>query len=245
LSHPKKVGTLPVAGSEEQKRTNEIGMAVPLLEECPLAGKTVTVDALLTQRFLATYLHERQADYHFTVKGNQPSLERELTLRFEQRGKPDFVETLPTAHGRSETRRIWVQSVQPNELNFPHVSQIFRIEREVVKIKTGQTSLETVLGLTSQTSRQAAPKQILHLNRGHWIIESTHYLLDWNYDEDRCRIRTGHGPENVSRLRRFARGILKSFQTKDSIAAMMRKLCFSTRRVFDYLRMTKNSAPGT
>ncbi len=38
-----------------------------------------------------------------------------------------------------------------------------------------------------------------------------HYVIDWNFDEDRSRIRTGHGPENVSRLRRFAVGILHHF----------------------------------
>ena len=38
-----------------------------------------------------------------------------------------------------------------------------------------------------------------------------HYIIDWNYDEDRSRIRTGFGPENITRLRRFAVGILKSF----------------------------------
>ena len=45
----------------------------------------------------------------------------------------------------------------------------------------------------------------------------------------------------VTRLRRFAVGVLKSFQTAtQSIAAMMRTLSFCSRRVFDYLRMTKN-----
>jgi predicted transposase YbfD/YdcC len=43
-------------------------------------------------------------------------------------------------------------------------------------------------------------------------IEShCHYVIDWNYDEDRNRIRAGHGPENISRLRRFAIGILHHF----------------------------------
>jgi len=32
---------LPVEGSDEQKRTNEIGMAIPLLEECDIEGKDV------------------------------------------------------------------------------------------------------------------------------------------------------------------------------------------------------------
>ena len=71
-----------------------------------------------------------------------------------------------------------------------------------------------------------------------------HYIIDWNYDEDRGRARTGFGPENLTRLRRFAVGILKSFQKPaQSIAEMMRILCFRNRIVFDYPRMTKNSAP--
>jgi predicted transposase YbfD/YdcC len=37
----------------------------------------------------------------------------------------------------------------------------------------------------------------------------SHYIIDWNYDEDRSRIRTGHGPENITRLRRFAISIIK------------------------------------
>ncbi len=120
------------------------------------------------------------------------------------------------------------------------------IERESIEKKSGKRSCEAALGITSQTPQQACAQQVLAINRGHWTIESTHYIIDWNYDEDRSRIRTGHGPENVTRLRRFAVGILKSFQTAtQSIAEMMRKLCFCNRRVFDYLRMTKNSASGT
>jgi hypothetical protein len=42
------------------------------------------------------------------------------------------------------------------------------------------------------------------------VQTSCHYILDWNYDEDRCRIRTGRGPENITRLRRFAISLVKS-----------------------------------
>ena len=69
-----------------------------------------------------------------------------------------------------------------------------------------------------------------------------HYVIDWNYDEDRCRIRTGYGPENVSRLRRFAVGAIQFISDrKSSIAEKMRQLHRNTRLVFDYLRMTKKS----
>jgi len=220
-------------------------MAIPLLDGCEVEGRVVTADALLTQRALAIYLVGRQAHDHVTVKGNQPTLARESALLFEPHGAPDFVEVAPADHGRIETRRIWCRTALNDYLDFPHVGQVFLIERESIEKKTGKCSRESALGLTSHTPRQASPERVLAIHRGHWSIESTHYILDWNYDEDRSRIRTGHGPEHITRLRRFAVGILKSFQTaSQSIAEMMRKLCFCTRRVFDYLRMTKNSASG-
>ncbi len=242
MLRPKKVGTLPVEGSEDQKRTNEIGMAIPLLKTCGIEGKDITGDALLTQRAIADYVVEQGAHYHFTVKSNQPTLERDIALLFETRGAPDFVEAASPDHGRIETRRIWCSTELNAYLDFPHVGQVFQIERESIDKKTGVISLETALGITSRTPQQASPKRVLTVNRGHWSIERVHYIIDWNYDEDRSQIRTGFGPENITRLRRFAVGILKSFQKPtESIAEMMRKLVFNTRLVFDYLRMTQNS----
>ena len=220
-------------------------MAIPLLEGCEVAGKVITADALLTQRTLADYLIGRQAHYSFIAKGNQPTLEPDIALLFEKRGAPDFIEGPSADHGRIDTRRIWCSTALNAYLDFPQVGQVFAIERESIDKKSGKRSCETALGITSQTPQQASAQQVLAINRGHWTIESTHNIIDWNYDEDRSRIRTGYGPENVTRLRRFAVGILKSFQTPtESISELMRKLSFCTRRVFDYLRMTKNSAPA-
>jgi predicted transposase YbfD/YdcC len=239
------VASLPVAGSDEVKRTNEIGMAIPVLANCALAGKDVTADALLTQRVIADYIVAQRGHYHFTVKGNQPTLERDIALLFEHRGAADFVATTPPDHGRIETRRIWCSTALNDYLDFPHVGQAFLIERETLNKKTGKTTREIALGLTSRTPQDASPERVLAVNRGHWTIESVHHIIDWNYDEDRSRIRTGNGPENITRLRRFAIGLLKSIQKPaQTIAELMRALSFRTRRVFDLLRMTKNSAPG-
>jgi predicted transposase YbfD/YdcC len=238
------VGSLPVADTEEVKRTNEIKMAIPLLEAIPLEGREITADALLTQRALARYLvQDRQAHYHFTVKKNQPSLLQDLTFYFQNRREPDFVESSPPDHGRIETRKIWTTTELNAYLDFPYVGQAFVIEREVIQKKTGQCTTEIAYGLTSQPPCQADPQRVLRSNRGHWSIEnSCHYILDWNYDEDRSRIRKGHGPENISRLRRFAIGLIKSKGVR-SVPQKMRELTRNVRLVFDYLRMTDNSSP--
>lgn len=217
-------------------------MAIPLLEAIDIEGKEVSADALLTQRKLADYLvRERKAHYHFTVKGNQPGILQDLELYFQDRGQPHFVEHTPPDHGRIETRKIWTTTELNDYLDFPHVGQAFLVERHCTEKKTGKTSLEIAYGLTSRTPEQADPRRVLKVNRGHWTIEnSCHYILDWNYDEDRSRIRTGHGPENITRLRRFAIGVIKS-QGARSVAQKMRQLTRNVRLVFDYLRMTENT----
>lgn len=217
-------------------------MAIPLLDAIDIQDKDVTADALLTQRNIANYLvKERKAHYQFTVKGNQPTLLQDIKLYFQDRQEPAFVDYTPPDHGRIEIRKIWTTTELNDYLDFPHVGQAFVIERESIEKKTGESACEIAYGITSRASEQADAQRILNVNRGHWSIEnSCHYIIDWNYDEDRSRIRTGYGPENMTRLRRFAIGVIKSKGVR-SVAQKMRELTHNVRLVLDYLRMTENS----
>ena len=95
MLHPKKVGTLPIEGSDEQKQTNEIGMFPGLLDAIDIQDRLITADALLTQRKLADYVVDRGAHYLFTAKGNQATLEKDIALFFEKRKTPDFCDVSP------------------------------------------------------------------------------------------------------------------------------------------------------
>lgn len=243
MLHPKKVGTLPVEGSDEEKQTNEIKIAIPLLDSIDIQGKTITADALLTQRGLARYLvKQRQAHYHFTVKGNQKNLLEDIVYYFDNLNQePDHITIDGSDHGRIETRKIWLTTELNKYLYFPYVGQAFMVERITINKKSGKESRDVAYGITSKPPGLASAEQVLQDNRGHWSIEnSCHYIIDWNYDEDRSRIRTGNGPENITRLRRFAVGIIKSKGVR-SVAQKMRQLTQNTRAVFDYLKMTRNS----
>ena len=165
----------------------------------------------------------------------------DIALYFRNRQDADFVEYTPPDHGRIEIRKIWTTTELNDYLDFPHVGQAFVIERQSIKKKSGKSSSEIAYGVTSRTPEQADPERVLKVNRGHWSIEnSCHYIIDWNYDEDRSRIRTGFGPENITRLRRFAIGVIKSKGVR-SVSQKMRELTLNVRLVFDYLRVTKNS----
>ena len=230
---------MPVKGSKKEKQTNEIKTAIPLLDSIDIQGKTITADALLTQRELAEYIVEkRNAHYHFTAKGNQKKLLKEVTSFFENVSwAPDYATKDKPNHGRNESRRIWVTTDLNTCLKFPHVAQAFKIERVTYR-KNGKNTRVVAYGITSKTTEMASAEQILKDNRQHWCIEnSCHYILDWNFDEDRCRISKGYGPENITRLRRFAIGLLKS-KGVSNVTQKMRQLSFSPRSVLDYLKIT-------
>ena len=216
-------------------------MVLPLLDDLELDfdGRTFTADAMLTQRKLADRLRERGAHFVFTAKGNQPTLLDDIRLFFADRGEPDFREPPALQHGRLESRAIWTTGRLNGHLTFPHVGQAFLVERTATDKKSGKTSVEHAYGITSHAPDTADARRLLQLNRGHWKVESVHNILDNAFDEDRLRIRTGHGPVNTTRLRRFAIGLIKA--RHDCVAAAMRRLDRHPRRVFDYLRMTENS----
>ena len=245
MLHPKKVGKLPVNGSDDLKQTNEIKIASPLLHPIDIQGKTITADALLTQINVANYLLTRGADYHFTTKGNKKNLLEDISFYFNSINRKADYETLDSNNGRITTRRIWVTTELNDHLNFPCVRQAFMVTRNTVNKKTGKKSQDTAYGITSKPPGRASAEQVLKDNRGHWCIEnSCHYILDWNYNEDRCIIRTGYGPENITRLRRFAVGLIKVKKSKVA-AQKMRELNKNMRLVFDYLKMTQNTCGGS
>ena len=89
-------------------------------------------------------------------------------------------------------------------------AQAFLVERTVTAKTTGKQTVETAYGITSHAPNTASAERLLALNRGHWTVEAIHHILDCCWEEDHCRIRTGHGPENTTRLRRFAIGVIRS-----------------------------------
>jgi hypothetical protein len=113
-------------------------MVIPVLDTLDITAKTITADALLTQRKLADFIRARDAHSVFTVRDNQHNLRADVSLFFEkERGQPDFREPLTLAHCRIEQRAIRTTDRLNDYLDFPGVGQAFVIERHTVERKTG------------------------------------------------------------------------------------------------------------
>jgi hypothetical protein len=113
-------------------------------------------------------------------------------------------------------------------LDFPYVSQVFRIRRTTTDLEGNpvngrKSTQETVYGVTSLTSRQATPAQVLTYNRDHWGIEAMHHVRDLTYDEDRSQVRRARRPHAMATLRNVAISVLR-LAGAENIAAATRYL---------------------
>ncbi len=66
----------------------------------------------------------------------------------------------------------------------------------------------------------SAPLDIERLSagaRGHWGVESMHWLLDVVFKDDLSRYRKGNGAKNMAVVRRFALNLIRANKSKGSI----------------------------
>ena len=143
------------------------GTVVPLLETLHgIADRTITTDALLTQRKLAACPRKRGARYLFTVKANQPILLDDIRTLFDEvtaQRVPDFVDESPKPeHGRRERRSIRGSSECNDDADFPGIGQVFVVQRDIRQVKSGRKSCETACGVASPTPQDASPQRLLN-----------------------------------------------------------------------------------
>ena len=94
----------------------------------------------------------------------------------------------------------------PEDLPFPHVNQVWLIERYVTALDGTPSSAVAALGVTNLTAGTTAPQRLAALVRNHWGIESLHWLRDTVYREDNSTVRTRSGPRVMAGLRNLAVG---------------------------------------
>jgi len=200
-------------------KSNEITAIPELLAMLDLRGATVTIDAMGCQKKIAEAIIDAKADYVLTLKDNHPTLHQEVREFFESAQADGFrdtrydqTEAVDGGHGRIEVRRVFVS----DDLDWLADKPAWKRLRSVVMIESertvgDKTSFERRYYLSSLAADAALLGERI---RGHWGIENQlHWVLDMAFDEDRCRIRRGHGPDNFALLRKIALNLLKHEKT--------------------------------
>ncbi len=203
------------------EKSNEITAIPRLLEALEISGCIVTIDAMGCQTDIAQAISDRDADYVLALKDNQGQLYEDVQLLFNDLENSqyrayafDHVKTVEKGHGRIEIRECWTIS-DPTVLchlrgfekwaNLQTVSRI-RAQRWIGDEKSSEDRYH----IASLTGASCLLKAV----RSHWGIENElHWTLDIAFDEDRCRVRKDHGPENLAVLRHLALNLLTQEKT--------------------------------
>ena len=145
LAGPDAATSVVAAQAEVGKKTNEVPMATAVLGQIDLNNKIVTADALHTVKATANHIHEHGGEFVFPVKENRRALSGALdALPWDQ--VPVAHTATGKGHGRITTRTIQVLPA-PDDLPFPHVSQVFLIERYVTGLHGQPVSAVAALGV--------------------------------------------------------------------------------------------------
>jgi len=163
---------------------------------------------------------EKGGHWLFRLKGNQPELQAGVALLFAHPVSPPAVVRQRHRHGdRLEVRELVVSSDLNEWAQWPGLAQVGRLTSR--RRRKGRTTTETSYIITSLSSQQARPAQLLHLVRGHWGIENRlHWVRDVTFDEDRCQIRTGAAPQAMAALRNLVIGVFRLSGVRNIAAAL-------------------------
>jgi predicted transposase YbfD/YdcC len=218
-------------------KSNEITAIPQLLEQIDLTDTLITIDAMGCQKEIVKPIVSGGGDCVIAVKDNQPKLADAIQTFFLDHMENDLKhlkhrhhETHEDGHGRIDDRYYYLAGV-PRDFacreDWPWVKAIgcsIRITRQANGNETDEVRYYL-------SSRYLSGQRFAEAVRGHWGIESMHWVLDVNFREDNSRTRERTLGNNLSWLRRFAVTLLKRHPDKDSLRGKMMSCMLNT----DYL----------
>jgi len=210
-------------------KSNEIVAIPALLDMLAIEGAVITIDAMGCQRDIAQKVLDKKADYILALKGNQGSLREDVELFAVEQKANGFCDTKITRHetvdgdhGRIETRTYtvihdvaWLQERH----QWPGLQGVVMVEsqREIpgASPQTDKIERETRFYITSLLWIAA---QLGPAIRGHWMVENgLHWVMDMNFRDDECRVRTDHAPANFTTIKHMALNLIRRAPGKDSL----------------------------
>lgn len=221
-------------------KSNEITAIPELIKLLDLRGAVVSIDAMGCQKNIAGTIREQDADYMFGLKGNHPTLYRDVLDSFDDATCAKLAESSQTfhaaadkGHGRNEYRRVWVQ----HDIDWLYRAEQWPGLKSLVLVE----SERTVRGRTSRERRayisslDAPAERMATLVRGHWHVENKlHWVLDVTFGEDRTKIAKKNGAENLALVRKIALNMLQNAPARGNRSSIAAKKKMANWR-FDYL----------
>ena len=199
-------------------KTNEIPAVKELIDMLDVKGMIITADAMHCQKETAEKIVNNGGDYVLQLKANQKGFYNDVYAMFDDKYMDEtdknceyeIYRTEEKSHGRIERRICYVL----NEIafftdylaNWKGLKKIFAVVREVEKDNKVTKEISCYL-----SSKNTTAENLLSYTRKHWEIESMHHILDVTYDEDRCKLLSQRGQENLNIFRKMGISMHKNY----------------------------------
>jgi predicted transposase YbfD/YdcC len=226
-----------------EEKSNEITAIPLLLKQIDLPDSVITIDAMGCQKEIARDIVAGGGDFVIAVKNNQPKLLEAIAAYFEKHLESDLEdlryrhhETTDQGHGRLDERSYSSTKIPPDfavKKEWPWVKAIgfsVRVSRHADGSETDEVRYYIL-------SRYLSGKRFGEAVRGHWGIESMHWVLDVTFREGDSRTRERTLGNNLSWLRRFAVTLLKRHPIKDSLRGKMLRCMMNTEFLAEVLTL--------
>jgi predicted transposase YbfD/YdcC len=138
----------------------------------------------------------------------------------------NFFDAFDDSHGRTVRRRVWtINDIAPlPELaHWPGLQSVIVVETIRMAHQQAPVTSDYRVYISSLVRSATA---FVTMIRQHWDIENKlHWSLDVTFNEDRCRIRKDHAPEDVTAARHIALNLLRQEHSHRMSLRQKRLLC--------------------
>ena len=225
-----------LASETVDEKSNEIPAVQELLKKLDIEGCLVVADALNCQKETAESIVSGKGDYLLAAKGNQPSLEQEISDYVQDetlRKGMDSAVKKEKNRDRIETRTAYTVS---------DISWLFGKEKwkNLACIGAIRTEVEKNGEKTDEwhyyiSSRKLSAEELLHHARMEWTVETMHWILDVHYGEDFCRIENKTIQQNLNMLRKFTISLIKQHKNRTGSKRAMSKIMLDCLLDYNHL----------
>lgn len=204
-------------------KTNEIPTGIDLLKRVNIKDCIIVFDAMSTQKNTISYINEHGGYYVAPVKGNQSTLEEDISLYFNDetnnKKQKNYLKKIEKAHGNAEIREYlfsedinWLYNRKEwsglKSIGYAKRSYKDKNEKDVTDVRYYITNLPS-------NKIELLSKAI----RGEWQIENgLHLYLDMVFCEDKNKCFLENSQKNLNLIRKYVLALLKRYKTTTKLS---------------------------
>ena len=212
---------------------NEIEAILRLLDKISVKECIVTIDAIGTQKEIIKKIRKKKGYFCLQVKGNQKALKEDIEdyfadkgFRKKLKGEGMYSRKTEKQRGRLETREYYYTE---------EIEWFIKRNKEWKEVKgIGASILTTEENGKKQEQKRyyitnitGGVEEFVRAVRGHWAIESYHWILDVTFREDANKTLNKNAARNLNILRKLAISILEELPFRKKFSRRIKRYIIS------------------